>query len=594
MPTLTGQRARQLAEAGVSSNGEWTPYTEEINGVEMALVPAGCFMMGTRFGDSSERPAHEVCFDEPFWVDVYEVTNARFAAFLNEMDYQTQGAEAWFAADAEDVLIGESGGIWAPLEGKANHPVNTATWFGAVAYCEWRGARLPTEAEWEYTARGPDGLVYPWGSVFVADNIVYELNAPGGPARVGSRPDGVSWIGVFNLGGNVSEWVADWFDADYYDTLPSPVTNPTGPDGGTFRVLRGGSWISMSRSMRAAERRRARPDSVYLDDYGFRCARSYEPGAQAAAGSPQASTDTATPTDTPTPVPTLTGGQRAVRQLAEAGVSYNDEWTPNTEEINGVEMALVPAGCFMMGSTDEQIDYAVNILDGKRDWFTDEQPVHKVCFDEPFWIDAHEVTNARFAAFLSEMGNQTEGGATWLDTSHGYAPIRESGGVWVPLEGYADHPVIEVTWYGAAAYCKWRGARLSTEAEWEYAARGPDGLMFPWGDEFVPDNAVYVENSDGQAWEVGSKPGDLSWVGALDMSGNVWEWVSTWYAPYPYDPADGREERDNPGGYKGRVLRGGSWYLNTLALRAASRGRSDPDDPRDISFGFRCAHSYDD
>jgi len=118
-------------------------------------------------------------------------------------------------------------------------------------------------------------------------------------------------------------------------------------------------------------------------------------------------------------------------------------------------MIYVPAGEFEMGSTQGD---------------SDEQPVHTVALDG-FWIDRTEVTNAQFAAFLNDQGNQTEGGAAWREFERVCCPIERAGNEYRPQSGYADHPVIEVRWYGAAAYCEWVGARLPTEAEWEYATR---------------------------------------------------------------------------------------------------------------------------
>lgn len=163
-----------IAEAGVTRNSDWRPYLEEFSDVSMALVPAGCFQMGSTDGDSDERPVHEVCFEEPFWIDVYEVTNEQFGS--------TGCGETSSAPD---------------------QPRNCVNWFDATAHCESRGARLPTEAEWEYAARGPDGLVYPWGNEFVADFVVYKDNSGGRTWQVGSKPAGKSWAGVYDLSGNV-------------------------------------------------------------------------------------------------------------------------------------------------------------------------------------------------------------------------------------------------------------------------------------------------------------------------------------------------------------------------------------------------------
>jgi serine/threonine protein kinase/formylglycine-generating enzyme required for sulfatase activity len=255
-------------------------------------------------------------------------------------------------------------------------------------------------------------------------------------------------------------------------------------------------------------------------------------------------TNTPPPADTPTPVPTLTAGEQA-RQLAAAGVGRNANWTPYTETIDGVEMALVPAGCFQMGS-----EYS-----GK------ESPIHQVCFDEPFWIDVYEVTNRMFG-------------------SVGCASYSSE----------PDQPRNCVSWTDSVSYCEARGARLPTEAEWEYAARGPDSLVYPWGNEFVANNAVSYESSEGRIWAVGSRPGGVSWIGAYDLSGNVWEWVhdrydSDFYARSPTDNPQG------PGSGWDRVMRGGSWYDNAPGVRAARRDMGDPYDIK-IVLGFRCALSY--
>ena len=128
-------------------------------------------------------------------------------------------------------------------------------------------------------------------------------------------------------------------------------------------------------------------------------------------------------------------------------------------------MVYVPGGTFQMGSTEGD---------------DDEQPVHEVTLDG-FWIDKYEVTNAQFVAFLNEKGNQEENGEEWLELEDVDCNIELTGGEFRPKNGYADHPVIEVSWCGARAYAEWVGGRLPTEAEWEKAARGIDGQTYPWG-----------------------------------------------------------------------------------------------------------------
>jgi len=221
---------------------------------------------------------------------------------------------------------------------------------------------------------------------------------------------------------------------------------------------------------------------------------------------------------------------------------HNADWTPVIREFDGVEMVLVPAGCFEMGSATGG---------------NNEQPVHQQCFDEPFWIDRYEVTNAQYHMIDSEWQND-------------------------------NLPRVNVTWYEAWDFCELRGGRLPTEAEWEYAARGPESLQYPWGNVFIGANVAYEGNAN-QAADVRTHPNGASWVGAFDMSGNVWEWTSTLYRDYPYDADDGRELYTTDG--SARVVRGGSWVNgSTLVLRAAYRDRNTPD-LRFYIFGFRCARS---
>lgn len=245
----------------------------------------------------------------------------------------------------------------------------------------------------------------------------------------------------------------------------------------------------------------------------------------------------------------------AAIELAEAGVASNEAWTPYGEVLNEVEMVLVPKGCFMMGSEAGE---------------DNEQPAHEQCLDAPFWIDKTEVTRAMYQVCVDD-------GACTEATANDYS-IRDT------------QPINFVTGFQASEYCAWREARLPTEREWEYAARGPNSWVYPWGDEFVANNVVYKENSDLETADVGSREMGASWVGALDMSGNVEEWVNTLFMDYPYDVADGRE--DNQERNKMRVLRGGSYFTSESSVRAAYRHPSAFG--AEISFiGFRCARDYE-
>jgi hypothetical protein len=249
-------------------------------------------------------------------------------------------------------------------------------------------------------------------------------------------------------------------------------------------------------------------------------------------------TRTATPSPTPSATPSLTPTANLHPTIDPyTPIASNEDWIPVTQVFDNVEMVLVPAGCFIMGSTEEDLDFIESTLDGKRDEYFDEQPAHQQCFMQPFWIDRYEVTNAQAGTF----------GGNTPDT---------------------DTPYVEITWEQAQAFCELRGARLPSETEWEYAARGPDSLRYPWGNEFSAEGAVYRGNYGGRvAAEVGSKPDGASWVGALDMAGNVWEWTSSIYLPYPFDP--NKQGASRAGDQI--VIRGGSWNSAELSLRAAFR-----------------------
>lgn len=311
-----------------------------------------------------------------------------------------------------------------------------------------------------------------------------------------------------------------------------------------------------------------------------------------AANPPPSQPPTLTPTSTPpltTEMDTLPGDTCVSAGLPEQacqGVSANDAWTPVRQEFNGVSMVLVPAGCFNMGNDAN---------------FPEEQPVHTICFDRPFWIDRTETTVAQFAQFLNGQDEPVDSYDGWLDVIpnlvDGHLPIQLTlkDGLWKPLRERDNQPIENVTWMGAHDYCAWRGARLPTEAEWEYAARGPDGLLYPWGNEYVSANLL---RSELQMPDVGSIPRGASWVGALDMSGSLYEWTSSLYRPYPYAPNDGREaslEED----FGNRVFRGCPWYHTEDNLYGERRDNVSATARHDNRpnmafwyFGFRCTRSF--
>jgi len=265
--------------------------------------------------------------------------------------------------------------------------------------------------------------------------------------------------------------------------------------------------------------------------------------------------------------------------------------------VNPVDEALlvyVPEGEFLMGNED-------------KDARVGEKPEHTVYLDA-FWVYQHPVTNAQFAAFVDISGHQTnveEAGWSWV--WDGIDWVQKDGAYWGAPEGPGssiagreDHPVVQVSWFDADAYCQWAGGRLPTEAEWEKAARGANGHKYPWGNSpLTGDKANYcdvncprdqadTDRDDGyqRTSPVGSYPLGASPYGALDMVGNVWEWCADWYAEDYYS----RSPDENPtGSVSGdyRVRRGGSWYDSGWFLRVAYRYGDFPFKGSD-NYGFRC------
>jgi formylglycine-generating enzyme required for sulfatase activity len=241
-------------------------------GVPMVLVPAGSFVMGRNDRAPNESPAHSVTLDD-YYIDQFEATNLSFAEFLNVMGNQFEGNAHWIEVNDPDLRIHLVGDRWQVDEGFENYPMNEVTWYGARAYCSWRDGRLPSEAEWEKAARGTDERTFPWGEEISCDLANY-AGCVYGAVPVDSYPEGISPYGVYNMAGNVMEWVADWYDREYYQH--SPAENPTGPEIGDFKIFRGGSWFNAAGNVRTTYRFAKLQVLTYVAN-GFRCARDVQP-----------------------------------------------------------------------------------------------------------------------------------------------------------------------------------------------------------------------------------------------------------------------------------------------------------------------------
>ena len=558
-------KTQQMVAPIVTDNGGGDtmlpPMGETTPPEGMVLIPAGSFLMGSEDGEADEQPVHTVHLDA-FFMDTHEVTNAQFKAFV---DANPQ----WGKDNVEDkfrdgrYLLHWSGNAYPA--GTADHPVEYVSWYAAMAYAEWAGKRLPTEAEWEYAARGGlAGKKYPWGD-----------DEPT-PADVGAYP--ANGYGLHDMVGRVWEWCLDPYDAVFYaasDNSRNPIagemtiqelrenftTIPTYP----ARVLRGRLWngISASYDLSVADRYWSAPPNT-SDNFGFRCVRDITP-ATAADDIPEAEDDVAI--DDPTAgeeIPADDG------EVAEGDVPEG--------------MVLIPAGSFLMGSDDELT-------------WGNARPVHTVHLDA-FFMDKYEVTNAEYKEFVDanpEWQKDNIDAKFYLD--HGDYLGHWSGNDY--RAGRADHPVIWVSWYAAMAYAEWAGKRLPTEAEWEYAARGGlAGKKYPWGDTISPADANYELNVGGRT-PVGTYP--ANGYGLYDMAGNVWEWC--------LDAHDGgfyavSENSRNPiaGGMSiqelrenfttipndsWRVVRGGSYDHPARDVHVAARSTNTP--PYSYLYGgFRC------
>jgi len=217
-------------------------------------IPLGAFIMGSNSTDDDRAPVHAVYLDA-FWIDQTDVTNAQFA----------QCVEA--GACTYHVSFETNPRFTDPAY--ANHPVVYVTWQDAVDYCTWQGGRLPTEAEWEAAARGPYGRTHPWGEEVPSPTLANIDGYVNDTTPVGSHPAGASYYGVLDMGGNVREWVSDWYDPFYY--WVSPPGNPQGPVTGENRVLRGSCFSDPGWRSVASTRYAHVPDSAGATR-GFRCA----------------------------------------------------------------------------------------------------------------------------------------------------------------------------------------------------------------------------------------------------------------------------------------------------------------------------------
>jgi formylglycine-generating enzyme required for sulfatase activity len=522
---------------------------------DMVLIPGGTFVMGCAATDGEcfedERPTRRVTITQGFWMDVSEVTVAAYRRFARATGQSMPPAPSWVLADSQ--------------------PVTNVTWDDAAAYCSWAGGRLPTEAEWEYAARGGnEAWKYPWGATASHEHANWDgvegRDRWSRVAPVGSFEPNA--FGLLDMAGNAWEWTGDWFDAHTYSA--SPAVDPGGPPSGTLRAVRGGAFNVPPRSLRVSNRGKFSP-AARNQAFGFRCVRPVQAGQAAGAPSPLATppptppivqpaggTTTAGPKPTaPVAVPVVAAIPPAAGGAPVPAGSTTAAGTRRSFPPAMGEMAHVPAATFEMGA-----------VRGDGSGFSDEQPRHAVTITRAFWIGVTEVTFAQYRTFAEATGQPMPRVPNWADESH---------------------PVVGVTYDDAVAYCRWAGGRLPSEAEWEYAARsGAGSIKYPWGGDISHDDANFDGTGGRDQWMKSSPVASFppNGLGLFDVSGNVWEWCADWYEErfYARSPAI---DPTGPAEGKARVVRSGCWTSDPGRLRTSYRFSLDPSDSQ-VSVGFRC------
>ena len=544
----------------------------------MVYIPAGTFIMGSSDTEQdrnlNEGPQHQVTLTQPFLMGQHEVTQAQWKAVIEEA----------FAAFPSDATVQALAGIKEPSYYKngamiyPNRPVEQVTWndcqkFVYALNLLGKGTfRLPTEAEWEYACRAGTTTRFYWGDdpdySQIGQYTWYDCNSPSGTKDAGLKlPNG---FGLYDMNGNLWEWCQDWYGS--YNSLSQ--NDPTGANSGSNRVLRGGSWMQYAGFCRSATRNRTNPGNTYYD-IGFRVVRlSITTPVPTPTNIP---TSTPTPTCSPTPTVTPTATPSPV---PAAGSAITVSLANLPVDATSLTMVYIPAGTFIMGSSDTEQD---------RD--SNEGPQHQVTITNPFYMGKYEVTQAQWKAVIEEAYAAFPTDATVQTMAGMKEPSHFKNGTAI----YPNHPVECVSWNNCQNYIYalnllGKGTyRLPTEAEWEYACRAGTTTRFYWGDDTsytqIGEYAWY-NNSSSTTHEIGlMKPN--AW-GLFDMSGNVWEWCKDWYGEYTSNA------QNDPSGVNSgaiRVFRGGSWGTGAGGCRSAYRGGNTPGNSSG-SIGFRLYRSY--
>ncbi len=503
----------------IRSHFKYNPIIAYHSNLELVFVKGGTFELGSD-ERSSAKPEHEVTVDS-FYLGRYEITNDEFCSFLNEYgtDYVKEGkykGKEMVPHDRYNNIsmdeIEKKRNTWRVKDGHRKYPVVHVNWYGAYEFCRFYGGSLPTEAQWEFAAKG--GIHTQYYKYPGSDSIDYVAWTTSNSKSSYMRPGGLllhNELGLYDMMGNVAEWTKDTYSEYFYAT--SPKVNPLNDSIGDLKVVRGGSKSSYA-GRTQIEDRKDKNANEYDHDIGFRFCYSGKPNG---IGKP------------------------------EKSISSN---TKPTEIIEN-EMIFVEGGTYAIGQKNPSL-------------ITDK--IFPVTLSS-FYISKYEITNAQYCEFLNARGSNIcdyQDMAMVKQSDQYYNQdwgIHYKEGNWVPVEGYENYPIIFVNWFGASEYCKWAGGRLPTEAEWEYAARGGNkSKSYEYsGSNSLSQVGWYYSNSGKKTHRVGLKqPNEL---GIYDMSGNVREWCEDEFDSRFFD----KITEDNPCNrgldYK-KSVRGGSFdYL---------------------------------
>jgi len=534
-------------------------------GMKLRRIPSGEFLMGSPDLDDTayvwEKPQHKVRITEPFYIGVYEVTQAQW-----------------------DRVLGQR--TWDPWMGVgADYPASHISWDDAMEFCrkltdqEQRAGhlpagceyKLPTEAQWEYACRAGTTTRYCFGDdpSRLAEYAWFTENA----ADVGERAHQVgskkpnAW-GLYDMHGHVSEWCADWFDR-YGSAF---AADPVGPPDGDRRVLRGGSCQHRALETRSAIRQNCLPDDGW-SMLGFRVVRTCGGVEGGGEGDTAISAVNETGRQRTGKAPLLTMAPFDSIEAKEHQQAWAEFLGVPVETANsiGMQLIVIPPGEFLMGGQDIDVDKLYKAatqhlpdLDRKTvsDFVASLGPRHRVVLTKPFYLGLHEVTVGQYRKFVDETGYVTES-------------EKKREGTW-RNPGYSqsdDHPVVYVRWHDAKAFTDWlsrkeaRTYRLPTEAECEYACRAGTTTRYYFGDQDtnLSEFEWWGGNSGGVPHPVGAKHPN-PW-GLYDTLGNVREWCADWHSRtyYQRSPLKDPTGPGPPEPGSGHVMRLGAWQDDLTA-----------------------------